>query len=816
MLKMEEKIKILIIEDNPGDVRLISIYLKEFFGDKYSFSTSDYLWKSLELLSENTFDVIILDLSLPDSSGLDTFKKIYEHSPKIPIIVLTGLEDESVGINAMKLGAQDFLVKGIIKGKELSRSINYSIERFKLLKALSENAKKLEEKTQDLLKEQIKLANAQKLSHLGSWEWDVQANTITWSDELYRIFDLRKDEFNGSFDEYINLIHPADREYSRSILEGSYSTLQPFNFHHKIVLNDKSVKVIHSIGEVIIDEGNKPLKMQGTAQDVTELFHKEELEKLVLAATQSYNSVIIFDRSQRVEWVNEGFTRLTDYTLNDLKYKSIAILRGGDGRGLSQQQNIFDSILKEKKPVTYENINYTKQGKEYWVITTATPILGKDGEVERIIAIESDISLRKKIEEELVEANKIAEQSLNKVNKTLDELIKAKKELEESMKVKEQFMANMSHEIRTPMNAIVGFTDLLLKTELTTEQKQYIDAVKTSGKNLLVIINDILDFSKIQSGKFVFEQIKFHLSQVIATISELMLPKANEKELQLLAEIDPKIPDGLIGDPMRLNQVILNLLGNAIKFTKHGTIKIKVDLLAETEEGVKLAFSVSDTGIGIPKNKLSLIFEGFTQASNQTTRKYGGTGLGLTIAKQLVELQGGTISVDSEVDHGSIFTFVLEFKKNLTPETKKKQTDETQKTEKESLEGLKVLLVEDNILNQVLAKKVLSDWKCQVIVAENGQVAIDKLINNDVDIILMDIQMPEMDGNEATRHIRKKFTAPKSDIPIIAMTAHALAGEAEKCINAGMNDYISKPFDTKALYSKIESVLRKNNISLNK
>ncbi|MES2590563.1 MAG: response regulator [Bacteroidota bacterium] len=813
---MEEKIKILIIEDNPGDVRLISIYLKEFFGDKYSFSTSDYLWKSLELLSENTFDVIILDLSLPDSSGLETFKKIYEHSPQIPIIVLTGLEDESVGINAMKLGAQDFLVKGIIKGKELSRSINYSIERFKLLKALSENAKKLEEKTLDLLKEQIKLANAQKLSHLGSWEWDVQANTITWSDELYRIFDLRKDEFNGSFEEYINLIHPADREYSRSVLEGSNRTLKPFNFHHKIVLNDKSVKVVHSIGEVITDEENRPVKMQGTAQDVTELFHKEELEKLVLAATQSYNSVIIFDRSQTVEWVNEGFTRLTDYTLNDLKHKSIAILRGGDGRGLSQQKNILDLILKEKKPVTYENINYTKQGKEYWVITTATPILGKDGEVERIIAIESDISLRKKIEEELVEANKIAEQSLNKVNKTLDELIKAKKELEESMKVKEQFMANMSHEIRTPMNAIVGFTDLLLKTELSTEQKQYIDAVKTSGKNLLVIINDILDFSKIQSGKFVFEQIKFRLSHVISTISELMLPKATEKNLQLLAEIDPNIPDGLIGDPMRLNQVILNLLGNAIKFTKHGIIKIKVDLLSDTEETVKLAFSVNDTGIGIPQNKLSLIFEGFTQASNQTTRKYGGTGLGLTIAKQLVELQGGTISVESEVDHGSTFTFVLEFKKNLSPETNKKQIEETQNTGIQNLEGLKVLLVEDNILNQVLAKKVLSDWKCQIIVAENGLVAIDKLEKNDVDIILMDIQMPEMDGNEATRYIRKKIASPKSDVPIIAMTAHALAGEAEKCINAGMNDYISKPFDTKALYSKIESVLKKNNISYHK
>lgn len=806
---MEEKINILIIEDNPGDVRLITIYLKEFFGDKYMYSNADYLWKGLELLSKEAFDIIILDLSLPDSSGLETFKKVYEHSPKIPVIVLTGLEDESVGINAMKLGAQDFLVKGIIKGKELSRSINYSIERFKLLKALSENAKKLEEKTQDLLNEQIKLANAQKLSHLGSWEWDIKKGTITWSDELFRIFGLQEEEFSGSFDEYIGFIHPADREMARATIEEAYKSLKPFNFHHRIVYRNKTVKMIHSIGEVITNEESEPVKMVGTAQDVTELFHKEELEKLVLAATQSYNSVIIFDREQKVEWVNEGFSRLTGYTMDDLKDKSIAILRGNDSRGLLQQKNVLDNILNEKKPVTYENINFTKQGKEYWVITTATPILGKDGEVERIIAIESDISLRKKIEEELVEANKIAEQSLNKVNKTLDELIKAKKQLEELMKIKEQFMANMSHEIRTPMNAIVGFTDLLLKTQLSSEQKQYVDAVKTSGKNLLVIINDILDFSKIQSGKFVFEQIKFRLSQVVTTISELMLPKANEKGIHLLTEIDPNIPDYLIGDPMRLNQVLLNLLGNAIKFTKEGEVKIKVDLLEDKEEKVKLSFAVSDTGIGIAKGKQALIFEGFTQASNQTTRKYGGTGLGLTIAKQLVELQGGTIEVTSELDEGSTFTFILEFKKNLNPETKTKKSDSQQsELSFDELEGVNILLVEDNVMNQMLAKKVLSDWKCKITVAENGLVAIDKLSENDFDLILMDIQMPEMDGNEATRHIRKEFSPPKSEVPIIAMTAHALAGEAEKCISVGMNEYISKPFDTKVLYNKILSVLK--------
>ena len=811
---MEDKIKILIIEDNPGDIRLIDIYLKDSFDEGYSLSVANYLSVGIAFLLKENFDIIILDLTLPDSFGLETFKKINELalSPKVPIIVLTGLKDESIGINALKLGAQDFLVKGNIKGKELSRSINYSIERFKLLKALSDNAKKLEKKSEDLIKEQLKLSEAQKLAHIGSWEWDIKENKVTWSEEMYSIYELNPEETIISSAKINEMIHAADKAHLISNIHEAQQKQESFSFHYRIVTANKTVKTIHTRGKVVVDTFGKTTKMVGTDQDVTEQIKKVELEKLVLAATQSYNSVIIFDKNQRVEWVNEGFTRLTGYTLKDIKDKPIGILRGSDSKGISKQIEIFASILREKEPITYENINYTKQGKIYWVITTATPILDKDGEVERIIAIESDISLRKKIEEELLEANNTAEEALNKAHKTLDELTKAKKMLEESMKIKEQFMANMSHEIRTPMNAIVGFTDLLLKTEITTEQKQYIDAVKISGKNLLVIINDILDFSKMQAGKFVFENIDFHLSQVISTVTELMLPKSIEKNIQLSVNIDKKIPDLLIGDPMRLNQIILNLLGNAIKFTNQGEIKIEVNLISQEGNAVELAFSVIDNGLGISEEKLSSIFEEFTQASNETTRQFGGTGLGLSIVKQLVELQGGKVSVKSKLGSGSAFTFNLKFKTKKTHALE--QENNIQQSEKESiegLEGLNVLLVEDNVLNQILAKKVLSDWKLTVDVAENGLIAIEKLKNNNYDFILMDIQMPEMDGYVASSTIRKTLNSPQKDISIIAMTAHALAGEEEKCINAGMNGYISKPFDPQVLYSKILLVLNENN-----
>ncbi len=805
---MEEKIKILVIEDNPGDARLIDIYLKDAYGDKYTFSSADQLNKGLELLSKSTFDIIILDLTLPDSSGLDTIKKVYEHSPNTPIIVLTGLEDERLGIKAMKIGAQDFLEKGNIRGKELSRSINYSIERFKLLKDLSENTKTLEKKTEDLLNEQLKLSEAQQLAHIGSWEWDIEKETVFMSDELYRIYGINPQTTKITRDTIYEMGHPADRDFVRTKLLEAKTKHTPVDLYFRIISSDKKIKTVHGKYKVIDNKAGEAVKVIGTIQDVTENAHKEELEKLVLAATQSYNSVVIIDKNQKIEWVNEGFTRLTGYTLVDLQGKSIGILRGSNGRQITQQKNTFETILKDKKPVTFENTNYTKEGKSYWVITTATPILGKEGELERIIAIETDISDRKQIEEELVEANKIAEQSLNQVNKTLTELTKAKKDLEESMKVKAQFMANMSHEIRTPMNAVIGFTDLLLKTSLTPDQKQYIDAVKTSGKNLLVIINDILDFSKIESGKLVFEQINFRLSQAVSTVTELLLPKSSEKNIRLSTKIEKNIPDNLIGDPTRLNQILLNLVGNGIKFTTQGEVKITVDLLSEAGDDVELKFSIIDTGIGIPEDKVNSLFKAFTQISNETTRKYGGTGLGLAIAKQLVELQGGTISVQSKVGEGSIFSFILKFKKNYEPESDNK--NEEKNIEGTDLEGLSVLLVEDNLLNQILAKKVLSDWKMKVDTAENGLIAIDKLEKKNFDLILMDIQMPEMDGYEATQHIREKSSPEKRVTPIMAMTAHALAGESEKCIKAGMDGYISKPFDSSVLYSKIVSVLKKS------
>ncbi len=393
--------------------------------------------------------------------------------------------------------------------------------------------------------------------------------------------------------------------------------------------------------------------------------------------------------------------------------------------------------------------------------------------------------------------------------KAEDELIKAKLQVEESLKIKEQFLANMSHEIRTPMAAIVGFAELITKTQLTEEQKKYISAIDRSGRNLLLIINDLLDFSKNKSGVIHIESVNFKLSQVVSLVDTMLKQKAEEKRILLKYSSDPNIPDDLVGDPTRLNQILVNLIGNAIKFTERGEVILEIKRGKEDQRSVELLFFIKDTGIGIPPEKLDSVFELFVQASSETTRKYGGTGLGLAIVKQLVELQNGAIKVQSEPGKGSVFSFNLHFKKTTQSKVSGYGHERTG-TKKNNLEGLTVLVVEDNEFNRILAEKNLKEWKCNVTFAENGKLAIEELKKQKFELVLMDIQLPEMDGMETTDFIRKKMMLNSRALPIIAITAHALEGEREKCFKVGMNEYVIKPIDWNLLNEKTGALLDAN------
>jgi len=383
-------------------------------------------------------------------------------------------------------------------------------------------------------------------------------------------------------------------------------------------------------------------------------------------------------------------------------------------------------------------------------------------------------------------------------------LTKEKEIAEGAVNSKQQFLSNMSHEIRTPMNAIVGFTKVVLKTDLTEKQKEYINAIKVSGDALIVLINDILDLAKVDSGKMTFEQTPFKLSTSIAAMLHLFETKIQEKNLELIKEYDTTIPDVVVGDPVRLHQVILNLVSNAVKFTAKGKITVSVHKLKEDSDKVTIEFTVTDTGIGIPENSLANIFDDFQQATSQTSRIYGGTGLGLAIVKQLVEPQGGSITVKSKEGKGSVFSFILPFKK-----TNEKILDDAEVTEslKTVLNNIHILVVEDIPLNQLLMKTLLEEFGFAMDIANNGKVAIEKLKKTKYDIILMDLQMPEMDGFETTEYIRNTM---KLQTPIIALTADVTTVDVEKCKAIGMNDYISKPVDEKILYNKIIRYLKRS------
>ena len=417
------------------------------------------------------------------------------------------------------------------------------------------------------------------------------------------------------------------------------------------------------------------------------------------------------------------------------------------------------------------------------------------GNVSGVVIVARDVTDQKRIETELIEAKVFAEEAKSKAESAT--LI-----AENAVKAKQQFLSNMSHEIRTPMNAIIGFTKVVLKTELSSKQKEYLTAIKMSGDALIVLINDILDLAKVDAGKMVFEQKPFKMALSISAMLHLFETKIQEKNLKLVKVYDNRIPEVLVGDPVRLHQIILNLVSNAVKFTSKGKITASVNLLEEDQEKVTIEFSVADTGIGIAKNKMGKIFDNFQQASSGTSRLFGGTGLGLAIVKQLVEPQGGKIWVESKVDEGSTFSFILSFLKtnaNAEIETEIEELDA-------EIKNIKVLVAEDIPLNQLLMKTLLDDFGFERNIAANGKIAIEKLQVNSYDIVLMDLQMPEMNGFEATDYIRNIM---KSKIPIIALTADVTTVDLAKCRAVGMNDYIAKPVDERLLYNKIVGLVKK-------
>lgn len=505
-------------------------------------------------------------------------------------------------------------------------------------------------------------------------------------------------------------------------------------------------------------------------------------------------------------YVNKAFTRMTGYEEHEALGKTPRMLQGPD-----TDRDVLGRLkrnLSNGRPFKGELLNYTKDGDPYWLEISIVPIKDDTGTVTHFTAIERNITERKnhegelriekeKAEKEIAERRRIESQVqeyTDKLELLRFDAIEAQKKAEAASQAKSEFLANMSHELRTPMNGIIGMSEMLLDSTLDFEQRENAETLHSSSENLLSILNDILDISKIEAGELAVENVAFDLETAIRQVVQLFVPITTDKGIELKIDKDDDVPCLISADLGRIQQILRNLINNAIKFTDEGSITVRLKTTS-CSTSPTLYLAVEDTGIGIPKDKLDKVFEKFTQADASVTRKFGGTGLGLTISKQLVELMDGEIGVDSYESHGSTFWFKIPL---IIPNDNTKAVNLYDENDDEAgtdiSPEISILAVDDHPVNQVFIQKVLKKLGFKNIdLADNGEQALDYINNNTYDIVLMDCQMPVIDGYQATKLLREKEANENQHLPVIALTANAMVGDKEKCIKAGMDDYLSKP-----------------------
>ncbi len=637
-------LKILLIEDNPGDVKLIEVFLKES-SVKHELIHAANFFEGTEEINNNNIDLVLLDLTLPDSTGFKTLSTFLEKFPRIPVLVLTGINNEIVGNQAIKAGAQDFLVKGQFDGKLLGRSIRYSLQRFKTQLRLEEAARNLE------ISEKRNV-EAQEMAHFGNWEVDIVSNEMKWTDEIYRIFGFQPGSINPTLSDYINYVHIEDRPKIEEFFQNAAKDGKLHNIEHRIIIDGRTIKHIALQAKVYHEELNNKILLVGAVQDITE-------------------------------------------------------------RKLSEQ-----------------------------------------------LIIEKNISSK-------------------------------------ASKIKEEALADMSFHIRTPLSSIVNLLYLLENNNANAQQSEYIDGLKTSVDDLSIMINNLLNFSVLMSDKIKLEEEEVHISDFLASIHKVMKIKADNANVELNFE-SKELPSKLLIDPNKVTQVFYNLIDNAIKYTpENGSIIVECSCKEAINNKAILQFSIKDNGVGMPKSKVDELVEADKLLEIYSEEKTGDQKrpLGMAIVTMLVKTMKGNININSSEGEGTSFDISIPVKipKQLT----------FNEGDKPDI-PLKILLVEDHFLNQIATKKVLTTWSnlVSVDIAENGLIGVEKFREHGYDIVLMDLQMPVMNGIEASTKIREK-----SNVPIIALTANSSKQEANKCYEAGINDYIAKPFKPQDLYAKIMNQL---------
>ncbi len=678
---------------------------------------------------------------------------------------------------------------------------------------LSKQNAELKKKEETLRKASDHLEIAQKAAGAGMWDWDIATGRIEWSRQLFELFGLDPDKSVASFDAWRAIIHPEDRENASLRIDQALKTRGLLANEYRIIRPDGRLCWIGAVGQGIYDEQGKPVRMAGICIDISV---RKQTEKTLWESEERYRTLfenmvegvaycqMLFENGRPSDFiylmVNDAFQALTG--LKDVAGKRVSEVIPDLHEADPQLLEIYGRVALTGKPERFE---YHVTALNMWF-----SICAYCPQKEHFVAVFDVITARKQAERELRQAKEAAEAA---------------------NRAKSEFLANMSHELRTPLNAIIGFSDLLFETELAPKQRQYLEIIKHRGTDLFAIIKDILDLAKIEADMVEFEDKELNLPHVVSEIIDSFRFVSQEKKLSLHCDVSTDIPFSLIGDGLRLRQILINLLGNALKFTEQGHVHVSIarhngpplavhdaqpEKLDSSGNGqpstIFLLFSVSDTGIGIPADMLTSIFDSFVQIDGSSTRKHGGTGLGLAICRRLVDKMGGRIWAESALGKGSTFSFVLPFKTIALQEATASILPAQHSAE---ARALKVLVVEDDGVSALLVREMLEPLGHHVDVAGTGGLALSAVAAEPYDLVLMDIRLPDMDGVGATTEIRRiekerglpgRGKGAHARLPIIALTAFAMSDDRENFLKAGMNDYLSKPIKTTELLAAIARV----------